>query len=191
MSCANGILEGEKQPSPGVHAFQAGAASTQAALGGAKAATEESDLYGCEASASCVHATLCALVVTQAVKHSAWAAYAAVLQDPETEAFFRARLPAAGGGDGDGDGGGDSGGGGGGPPSKKRKTTESDPAESVPDVAAVCEHCGGVIPNVTIRVACLDGTTLNLTVPERSHVTDVKCMLGKVTAACFHPHGFI
>ena len=43
-------------------------------------------------SPTAVHATLCALVRTNATASSAWADY---LLDPETAAFFRARLPDA------------------------------------------------------------------------------------------------
>jgi hypothetical protein len=47
---------------------------------------------GGEQTAADVHATLCALVTTEAAQHSAWAEYAAVLLDEETAAFFAARL---------------------------------------------------------------------------------------------------
>jgi hypothetical protein len=66
-----------------------------------------------ERTAQDVHATLCALVMTEAAKHEAWADYAAVLLDEETAAFFAARLPEAktkaAGGESES------------PPSKKRK----------------------------------------------------------------------
>jgi hypothetical protein len=51
---------------------------------------------GSEHTANDVHATLCALVTTQAATHPAWAEYAAVLLDGETAAFFSARLDGAG-----------------------------------------------------------------------------------------------
>jgi hypothetical protein len=43
---------------------------------------------GGEQTAANVHATLCALVTTEAAQHSAWAEYAAVLLDEETASFF-------------------------------------------------------------------------------------------------------
>ena len=48
-----------------------------------------------ERTAQDVHASLCALVVTEAAKNSAWADYAAMLLDEETADFFAARLPEA------------------------------------------------------------------------------------------------
>ena len=47
---------------------------------------------GGEQTAADVHATLRALVTTEAAQHSAWAEYAAVLLDEETASFFAARL---------------------------------------------------------------------------------------------------
>jgi hypothetical protein len=52
-------------------------------------------LIGEEATALEVHATLRTLVATRAANFSAWAEYATVLLDPQTEAFFSARLPGA------------------------------------------------------------------------------------------------
>ena len=112
-----------------------------------------------------VHATLCALVITEAAKHEAWADYAAVLLDEETAAFFAARLPeakatkAAGGESGS-------------PPSKKRKKqADSGEANTARDDAA---------DDITLRVACLDGSSLELTVPPRELVREVKRLIGQV-----------
>jgi hypothetical protein len=71
------------------------------------------------------------------------------------------------------------------PPSKKKKrkrnAASDDGDESdADDVALICEHCGGVVPEVSLRVASLDGTTLELTVPQRGLVREVKRMVGQV-----------
>jgi hypothetical protein len=123
-----------------------------------------------------VHDTLCALVTAEAAKHSAWADYAAVLLDEETAAFFAARLTDSTKEVTDGESN---------PPSnmkrKKRKMgTDSGVAEddSVPGV--ICEHCGGAVPEISLRVACLDGTTLDVRVAERGLVREVKRTVGQV-----------
>ena len=118
-----------------------------------------------ERTAQDVHATLCALVMAEAAKHEAWSDYAAVLLDEETAAFFAARLPeakarAAGGESGS-------------PPSKKRKKQVSiDAVELARDDAA---------EDITLRVACLDGSSLELTVPPRELVREVKRLIGQVS----------
>ena len=111
-----------------------------------------------------MHATLCALVMTEAAKHEAWSDYAAVLLDEETAAFFAARLPEAkakaAGGESDS------------PPSKKRKKqVDSDEVKLARDDAA---------EDITLRVACLDGSSLELTVPPRELVREVKKAIGQV-----------
>ena len=122
-----------------------------------------------ERTAQDVHATLCALVMAEAAKHEAWSDYAAVLLDEETAAFFAARLPEAkaksAGGESES------------PPSKKRKK----------QVAASCAS-----DVITLRVACLDGSSLELTVPPRELVREVKRLIGQVRgerttslAACY------
>ena len=112
-----------------------------------------------ERTAQDVHATLCALVMTEAAKHEAWSDYAAVLLDEETAAFFAARLPEAkakaAGGESDG------------PPSKKRKKQAN----------AACDDAA---QDITLRVACLDGSSLELTVPPRELVREVKRAIGQV-----------
>ena len=130
---------------------------------------------GLERSASDVHHTLCALVSTNAATQPAWADYAALLLSAETAAFFEARLPdakAAGQSNAKPQ------------PSKKKKRKHSaasdDADEGDGDVALICEHCGGVVPEVSLRVASLDGTTLELTVPQRGLVREVKRMVGQV-----------
>jgi hypothetical protein len=95
---------------------------------------------GGERTAAEVHATLCALVSTQAAKHSAWAEY---LLDPATGAFFEARLS----GDGVAN-------------KKRKKKPEDDAAESESEIS--------------LRVAFLDGSTLDVSVPRRGLVSDVK-----------------
>jgi hypothetical protein len=136
---------------------------------------------GGQRTAEDVHATLCALVTAEAAKHSAWAEYAVVLLDEETAAFFSARLTdesKAATDDGDEAN----------PPSKtknqKRKLGDDSGAaegDAVPGV--VCEHCGGAVTEISLRVACLDGTTLELTVAQRGLVREVKRAVGQVRAA--------
>ena len=117
-----------------------------------------------ERTAQDVHDTLCALVMTEAAKHEAWSDYAAVLLDEETAAFFAARLPeakakAAGGESAS-------------PPTKKRKKQVGiDAFEFARDDAA---------EDITLRVACLDGSSLELTVPPRELVREVKRAIGQV-----------
>jgi len=103
--------------------------------------------------------------MAEAAKHEAWADYAAVLLDEETAAFFAARLPeakakAAGGESGS-------------PPSKKRKKqTDIDEVKLARDDDAA--------DDITLRVACLDGSSLELTVPPRELVREVKRAIGQV-----------
>ena len=123
---------------------------------------------GGELTASGVHATLCGLVTTHAAIFSAWADYATVMLDADTSAFFAARLSTtAEHSDGESN-----------PSSKKRKlrgeTADHDP------VAVVCEHCGGTVPQVSLRVASLDGVTLDVTVPQRGLVREVRRLAGQV-----------
>jgi hypothetical protein len=139
-----------------------------------------------EDTAFAVHATLCALVRTNAVTHSAWAEYATVLLSPEAAEFFAARLPGAGAA----------------PEVNsnlplKEPTSHADKitpesgvntanavvttAENAVDTAVVvCEHCGGTVPECEIRVACFDGTTLVLSVPQLGLVHEVKRRIGQV-----------
>ena len=118
-----------------------------------------------ERTAQDVHATLCALVMAEAAKHEAWSDYAAVLLDEETAAFFAARLPEAkaraAGGESES------------PPSKKRKKqADSDEVKLARDDSA---------EDITLRVACLDGSSLELTVPPRELVREVKRLIGQVS----------
>ena len=121
---------------------------------------------GGEQTAVDVHATLCALVTTQAAQHSAWAEYAAVLLDEETAAFFAARLP-EGKGASDGD-----------EPSKtkqnKKRKLQADIEEADTTAASAAD------PEITLRVACLDGSSLDLKVPPRELVREVKRAIGQV-----------
>jgi hypothetical protein len=119
-----------------------------------------------ERTAQDVHDTLCALVMTEAAKHEAWADYAAVLLDEETAAFFAARLPEAkamkaAGGESES------------PPSKKRKKQAADSGEATAARDDAAE-------DITLRVACLDGSSLELTVPPRELVREVKRLIGQV-----------
>ena len=103
--------------------------------------------------------------MAEAAKHEAWSDYAAVLLDEETVAFFAARLPEAkakaAGGESDS------------PPLKKRKKQAADSGEAstARDDAA---------DDITLRVACLDGSSLELTVPPRELVREVKRAIGQV-----------
>jgi hypothetical protein len=130
---------------------------------------------GLERSASDVHHTLCALVCTNAATQPAWADYAVLLLSAEAAAFFEARLPDAKAaavvvGESNAKP----------QPSKKKKKRKRSADESDADAALICEHCGGPVPGVSLRVACLDGTTLELTVPQRGLVREVKRMVGQV-----------
>ena len=130
---------------------------------------------GGQRTAEDVHATLCALVTAEAAKHSAWAEYAAVLLDEETAAFFAARLTNSKAATDDAEPS---------PPSKKNKkrTLGADSGAAVGDAApgVICEHCGGAVPEISLRVACMDGTTLELTVAQRGLVREVKRAVGQV-----------
>ena len=125
---------------------------------------------GGEQTAADVHATLCALVTTEAAQHSAWAEYAAVLLDEETAAFFAARLT-EGKGASDGDESN--------PPSmkkqKKKRKLQAD-SEDAESAAALTD----ANPEITLRVACLDGSSLDLKVPPRELVREVKRAIGQV-----------
>jgi hypothetical protein len=122
---------------------------------------------GGEQTAADVHATLCALVTAEAAQHSAWAEYAAVLLDEETAAFFAARLTE---GKGVSDGGDESN-----PPSKKKKRKLQADSEKTATAAA-----SDADPEITLRVACLDGSSLDLKVPPRELVREVKRAIGQV-----------
>ena len=139
---------------------------------------------GGERTANEVHATLCAMVTTQAASFSAWSAYESVLLDPETAAFFAARLSPeaqkAGHSDGESN-----------PPSKNKNKNQkkrklrgdgsgSDGEEDAGPIAVVCEHCGGAVPEVSLCVACLDSTTLDVRVAQRGLVLEVKRLVGQV-----------
>ena len=133
---------------------------------------------GAERTATEVHSTLCALVTTQAAASSAWSEYESILLDAETQAFFAARLA-------QGDSGGDSS-----QPSKKKKRKlrdddddEAEDEDADAEVAVICEHCGGAVPEVSLRVACMDGTTLEVTVAQRGLVREVKRLVGQVRTA--------
>ena len=106
--------------------------------------------------------------MAEAAKHEAWADYAAVLLDEETAAFFAARLPEAkakaAGGESDS------------PPSKKRKKQAADSGEA----SAACDDAADAAEDITLRVACLDGSSLELTVPPRELVREVKRLIGQV-----------
>jgi hypothetical protein len=109
-------------------------------------------------------------VTTEAAQHSAWAEYAAVLLDEETASFFAARLT-EGKGVSDGDEAN--------PPSskkkKKKRKLQADTEEA--DGAAVVIDAD---PEITLRVACLDGSSLDLKVPPRELVREIKRAIGQV-----------
>ena len=130
-----------------------------------------------ERSATAVHATLTALVRTNAAASPAWADYEAVFLDPATASFFEARLPDSKAlVDSESN------------PKKKKKKRKLDAARDdvdksdSDDDAIVCEHCGGPVPQVSLRVASLDGTTLVVTVAQRGLVREVKRLVGQVSA---------
>jgi hypothetical protein len=124
---------------------------------------------GGEQTAADVHATVCALVTTEAATHSAWAEYAAVLLDEETASFFATRLTEGkGGSDGEESN----------PPPKKQKQKKRKlQANSEEGKGAAVSD---VNPKITLRVACLDGSSLDLKVPPRELVREVKRAIGQV-----------
>ena len=127
-----------------------------------------------EKTASQVHATLCELVTTNAAACSAWSEYAAVLLSPATVAFFEGRLS-------DDKADADSN-----PPStkkRKRKAGSGADESEAADAEVICEHCGGTVPLISLRVACMDGTTLEVTVAQRGLVREVKRLVGQVRTA--------
>ena len=67
-------------------------------------------------------------------------------------------------------------------PKKKRKLDADSDADESP-AQIICEHCSGAVPQISLRVACLDGTTLKVTVPERGLVHEVKSIVGQVGQA--------
>ena len=72
-------------------------------------------------------------------------------------------------------------------PSKKRKTAGG-AGEDEAAAAKMCEHYGGNIPEVTLKVPMLDGTTFSVTVPERGCVRQVRREITKVISnACCRP----
>ena len=127
-----------------------------------------------ERSATAVHATLTALVRTNAAASPAWADYEALLLDPATASFFESRLPDAKAlVDSESN-----------PKKKKKRKLDAarddvDKSDSDDD-AIVCEHCGGPMPQVSLRVASLDGTTLVVTVAQRGLVREVKRLVAQV-----------
>ena len=125
-----------------------------------------------ERSATAVHATLTALVRTNAATSSAWADYESVFLDPATASFFEARLADAKAADSESN-----------PPSKKKKKRKLDADNGGDETPApvVCDHCGGPVPQVSLRVASLDGTTLVVTVAQRGLVREVKHAAGIVS----------
>ncbi len=123
--------------------------------------------FGGERTAQDVHATLCALVTNEAAKHEAWTDYAAVLLDDETAAFFAARLT-EGKGVTDGDESN--------PPKKKKQKKRKLVANSEATESPQPEP----VPEVSLRVASLDGTTLVVTVAQRGLVREVKRAVGQV-----------
>ena len=138
-----------------------------------------------ERSATAVHATLTALVRTNAAASPAWADYEAVFLDPATAAFFEARLPDSQAlVDIESN-----------PKKKKKKKRKLDAArddvdESDSDDGVIeCEHCGGPVPQVSLRVASLDGTTLVVTVAQRGLVREVKRLVAQVRRLPKQEHG--
>jgi hypothetical protein len=113
------------------------------------------------------------MVTTQAATFSAWAAYGSVLLDAETAAFFATRLSeaeAAEHSDGESN-----------PPSKQKNDGSGSDEEADDDPAAlVCENCGGAVPEVSLRVTCMDGSSLDVTVAQRGLVREVKRLVGQV-----------
>jgi hypothetical protein len=133
-----------------------------------------------ERSATAVHATLAALVRTNAATSSAWADYESVFLDPATASFFEARLPDAKAADSESN-----------PPSKKQKKRKLDADNGADEspTPVVCEHCGGPVPQISLRVASLDGTTLVVTVAQRGLVREVKRLVGQVRRGGFRQAG--
>jgi hypothetical protein len=106
---------------------------------------------GEETSLLDVHVALCSLVRGQAAEHSVWEEYAAVLLDPETQAFFKAKFESAG----------------------------ESAGESAAREPLLCDTCGGTIPEVSIRVVSMDGSSLAMNMPQRGFVRDVRRTIGQ------------
>jgi hypothetical protein len=53
----------------------------------------------------------------------------------------------------------------------------------------MCEHCCGPVPQVSLRVASLDGTTLVVTVAQRGLVREVKRLVAQVRRGVFRQEG--
>jgi hypothetical protein len=64
-----------------------------------------------------------------------------------------------------------------------RQYASAEMATADADAAArrVCEHCGGTVPLISLRVASMDGTTLVVTVAQRGLVREVKHAAGIVS----------
>jgi hypothetical protein len=127
-----------------------------------------------ERTAADVHATLCALVSTHATTRAAWADYAAVLLEPTAVAFFAARLrdlQATKFTDI-------------GAIKQPSKTVQRNPAaddcENDASAGIVCKHCHGAVPQVSVRVASMDGVTVDVTVPQRGIVRELAQAVAQV-----------
>jgi hypothetical protein len=116
--------------------------------------------------AALCHDRLSALVLAgPGQPHDAdWNEYAAILLDGETAAFLAARLAGNSATDCDDSNP---------PPNKKKRK---------PVAVGVSGHpaSDAAVPDVSLRVACLDGTTLDVTVPQPGLVREVKRIVGQV-----------
>jgi hypothetical protein len=103
-----------------------------------------------------------------------WSAYRDVLLSAEVQDLVLLRLGAGGGGRGGG--GGNDAGMSSQPPKKRKADSDADQNEA----AITCEFCCFDIPQISLRIACLDGTALEVTVPERGKVREAKRVIGQV-----------
>jgi hypothetical protein len=111
-----------------------------------------------------VHAALTALAPAA---NPAWADYETLLLDPAAVYFFDAAcLPGAKA-----------------MLLKKKRARDAASGADVSDEdddGAVCEHCGGPVPQISLRVASLGGTTLAVAVAQRGLVREAKRLIGQV-----------
>ena len=99
-----------------------------------------------------------------------WNEYAAILLDGETAAFLAARLAVISATDCDEPN----------PPPKKKKLKPVAVGGGAGQVVSGHPASDAAVPDISLRVACLDGTTLDVTVPQPGLVREVKRIVGQV-----------
>jgi hypothetical protein len=122
--------------------------------------------------AALCHDRLSALVLAgPGQPHDAdWNEYAAILLDGETAAFLAARLAVISATDCDESN----------PPPMKKKRKPVAVGGGAGQVVSGHPASDAAVPDISLRVACLDGTTLDVTVPQPGLVREVKRIVGQV-----------